>query len=404
MRLSSFNDAVGDHREKVRAIRRVPFEFQVPDGRDSAAAQRRAFPYVPSDPRARDERCYEAYNIQVHGADEAAAAREGWRTSSSAFPAGSIRRTRSSSRPRPWTGWACRASTFSATRCPASPRATSPCRTRTRLMKRSADQRATRSTSGRAACRCCATSAIPYARGEPVYDVTFENVQAGERTSHLFRLANFHNGIVLGTGDLSELALGWCTYGVGDHMSHYNVNASVPKTLIQHLIRWVIGTDAVRRGDRARFCSRSSTRRSRPSWCRTSSDDARQAGAEHRGKDRAVRAAGFQSLLRHALRFSPQQGRVPQPSRLERQDARRPGRTRCRSRSTTNTISATIKKWLEVFLFRFFQTSQFKRSCLPNGPKVGSGGSLSPRGDWRAPSDSEATVWLDELRRNVPDE
>ncbi|MCA9419206.1 MAG: NAD(+) synthase, partial [Candidatus Omnitrophica bacterium] len=80
----------------------------------------------------------------------------------------------------------------------------------------------------------------PYAEGEPVYDVTFENVQAGERTSHLFRLANHHGGLVLGTGDLSELALGWTTYGVGDQMSHYNVNASVPKTLIQHLIRWVI--------------------------------------------------------------------------------------------------------------------------------------------------------------------
>src|SRR3982750_1368172 len=83
----------------------------------------------------------------------------------------------------------------------------------------------------------------PFVNGEPVYDVTFENVQAGERTSHLFRLANFHNGLVVGTGDLSELALGWCTYGVGDHMSHYAVNASVPKTLIQHLIRWVAETN-----------------------------------------------------------------------------------------------------------------------------------------------------------------
>src|SRR5215204_6809894 len=78
----------------------------------------------------------------------------------------------------------------------------------------------------------------PYAHGEPVYDVTFENVQAGERTSHLFRLANLHKAIVVGTGDLSELALGWATYGVGDQMSHYHVNASIPKTLIQYLIRW----------------------------------------------------------------------------------------------------------------------------------------------------------------------
>ena len=83
----------------------------------------------------------------------------------------------------------------------------------------------------------------PFASGEPVYDVTFENVQAGLRTDYLFRIANQRGGIVLGTGDLSELALGWCTYGVGDQMSHYNVNAGVPKTLIQHLIRWVIGSE-----------------------------------------------------------------------------------------------------------------------------------------------------------------
>ena len=83
----------------------------------------------------------------------------------------------------------------------------------------------------------------PFARGEEVYDVTFENVQAGLRTDYLFRLANHHQAIVLGTGDLSELALGWSTYGVGDQMSHYNVNGGVPKTLIQHLIRWVSGLD-----------------------------------------------------------------------------------------------------------------------------------------------------------------
>src|SRR5208337_1819615 len=78
----------------------------------------------------------------------------------------------------------------------------------------------------------------PFAGGTPHYDITFENVQAGLRTDYLFRLANHQGGLVLGTGDLSELALGWCTYGVGDQMSHYNVNASVPKTLIQHVIRW----------------------------------------------------------------------------------------------------------------------------------------------------------------------
>ena len=97
----------------------------------------------------------------------------------------------------------------------------------------------------------------PFAGGEPVYDVTFENVQAGLRTDYLFRLANQHGGIVLGTGDLSELALGWCTYGVGDQMSHYNVNSGVPKTLIQHLIRWVVA---------AASSTRRPTRPSPPSW------------------------------------------------------------------------------------------------------------------------------------------
>ena len=83
----------------------------------------------------------------------------------------------------------------------------------------------------------------PFARGKKIYDTTFENVQAGQRTSHLFRLANMREALVVGTGDLSELALGWSTYGIGDHMSHYNVNTSVPKTLIQHLIRWVAQTN-----------------------------------------------------------------------------------------------------------------------------------------------------------------
>src|SRR6476660_4994166 len=82
----------------------------------------------------------------------------------------------------------------------------------------------------------------PFSAGEPLYDVTFENVQAGLRTDYLFRAANQRGGIVLGTGDLSELALGWCTYGVGDQMSHYGVNSGVPKTLIQHLIRWVVSS------------------------------------------------------------------------------------------------------------------------------------------------------------------
>ena len=105
----------------------------------------------------------------------------------------------------------------------------------------------------------------PFAKGEKVYDVTFENVQAGLRTDYLFRLANQHRGMVVGTGDLSELGLGWCTYGVGDHMSHYNPNGSVSKTLIQHLIRFVAASGDVDAGHGRRSCTTSSTPRSRPS-------------------------------------------------------------------------------------------------------------------------------------------
>ena len=238
----------------------------------------------------------------------------------------------------------------------------------------------------------------PAAKGKRVYDVTYENVQAGERTSHLFRLANLHGALVLGTGDLSELALGFTTYGVGDHMSHYNVNASVPKTLIQHLIRWLVRT--------AQFDDRTTAVLDRIVNTRISPELVPGSGEEPdavvRGRGRALRAAGLQPLLPEPLRLPAEQGGLPRARRLGRPRRPAPGRTRCPSRERREYDLATIRRWLEVFLQRFFQGSQFKRSAMPNGPKVGSGGSLSPRGDWRAPSDSPATVWLDELRANVP--
>ena len=163
----------------------------------------------------------------------------------------------------------------------------------------------------------------PFARGEQVYDVTFENVQAGERTSHLFRLANLHNALVLGTGDLSELALGWMTYGVGDHMSHYNVNCSVPKTLIQYLIRWVISSRQFDAGDQRDPRRRSSTRRSRRSWCPHATGDSTRPAQKTAENGRALRAAGLQPLLHHPLRVPPEQGRLPGLARLGRQKPRR---------------------------------------------------------------------------------
>ncbi|CAO3456438.1 NAD(+) synthase [Azospirillum largimobile] len=239
----------------------------------------------------------------------------------------------------------------------------------------------------------------PFARGEAVYDVTFENVQAGLRTDYLFRLANHHNGIVLGTGDLSELALGWCTYGVGDQMSHYNVNAGVPKTLIQHLIRWVSRTGQFQQEVSETLDAILKTEIS-PELVPAGSDKALQSSESVVGPydlqdfnlfyvlRYGFRPSKIAFLARHAW-SEVEKGDWPEGYPLEKRRAYSP---------------AEIRDWLRVFLRRFFGFSQFKRSAMPNGPKVTAGGSLSPRGDWRAPSDGNARIWLEELEREVPAE
>jgi NAD+ synthase (glutamine-hydrolysing) len=241
----------------------------------------------------------------------------------------------------------------------------------------------------------------PFARGQPLYDLTFENVQAGERTSHLFRLANLHGGLVLGTGDLSELALGWMTYGVGDHMSHYNVNVSVPKTLIQYLIRWVISSNQFDPKTNAILQAIIDTEISPELVPHARGEAARPA-------QKTSEKIGPYELQDFNLYYITRYGFRPSKvaflaahawSNLKRGDW--PDLLPAENRSEYDL--PTIKKWLELFLFRFFKISQFKRSAIPNGPKVGSGGSLSPRGDWRAPSDSEAELWLQELKTNVPE-
>jgi NAD+ synthase (glutamine-hydrolysing) len=241
----------------------------------------------------------------------------------------------------------------------------------------------------------------PFVEGEPVYDVTFENVQAGERTSHLFRLANYHNGLVVGTGDLSELALGWSTYGVGDQMSHYNVNASVPKTLIQHLIRWIIATEQFGDDTSSILQSILDTEIS-PELVPASGDDASRPAQSTQAKIGPYELQDFH--LYYTTRFGFRPSKIAFLSHHawgNRLDGEWPDFIAADARNQYDL--ATIRHWLEVFVFRFFQISQFKRSAMPNGPKVGSGGSLSPRGDWRAPSDSSADVWLEELRTNVPE-
>ncbi|MCP1241822.1 NAD(+) synthase [Acetobacter lambici] len=237
----------------------------------------------------------------------------------------------------------------------------------------------------------------PFARGEPVHDITFENVQAGLRTDFLFRLANQHNGIVIGTGDLSELALGWCTYGVGDQMAHYNVNAGLPKTLIQHLIRWCIASGHFP----ADVCTVLRTvlaTEISPELIPAT------AGASQSTEDTIGPYALHDFTLYYVLRHGFGPARIAfmaeQAWRDAAQGAWPPGFLPHDHKSYGLPV---IRKWLKVFMFRFFTTSQFKRSAMPNGPKVMAGGSLSPRGDWRAPADGNATLWLKELEDHVPE-
>ena len=237
----------------------------------------------------------------------------------------------------------------------------------------------------------------PFANGEPVHDITFENVQAGLRTDYLFRLANQNGGFVLGTGDLSELALGWATYGVGDHMSHYNVNGGVAKTLIRHLIRWVADRDLIGPDATPTLLSIIDTEISPELVPAT---EGRIQSTEETVGPYALN----DFFLFYISRFGLKPSKVAFLAHQAWSDAGAghwPANTPDDEKVEYDL--ATIKAWLRKFLVRFFQTAQFKRSALPNGPKVVTGGSLSPRGDWRAPSDGNARVWLDELDANVPD-
>jgi len=237
----------------------------------------------------------------------------------------------------------------------------------------------------------------PYARGEQVFATTFENVQAGERASHLFRLANLHGGLVVGTSDLSELALGYTTYGVGDHMCHYAVNASVPKTLMRHLLHWMASTGELGPAT-GKILEDILALQSTPELI-----PARTAAGAQSAEETVGPYALHDFFLYYMSRFGFRPSKVAFLAHHAWSDRNRgawphtvPLTERC------DYDLGTIRDWLEVFLRRFFATSQFKRSALPNGPKIGSGGSLSPRADWRAPSDTTAEVWLTELKQHVP--
>lgn len=395
-RTTSFLDAAGDYRERVRSLRRISFPFEVPADAVSMVRSVARFPYVPDDRRVRDERCFEAYNIQVHGLMKRLTAAgiqkvvigvSGGLDSTQALIVAA----------RTMDRLGLRRENILAYSMPGF--ATSQ-RTREnahRLMESLGV--AAGEIDIRPSSRQMLTDiGHPFAADEPVYDVTFENVQAGDRTSHLFRLANYQDALVLGTGDLSELALGWATYGVGDQMSHYNVNASVPKTLIQHLIRWVVET---RQFDRE-------TNETLISILDTEISPELVPGNEAEGPSQHTEdIIGPYELqdfhLFYITRYGLRPSKVAFLALNAWGDAERGTWSELVPPDRRHAYDLpTIRKWLGVFLHRFFRISQFKRSALPNGPKVGSGGSLSPRGDWRAPSDGEAAPWLDELERNVP--
>ncbi len=397
-RTTSFNDSVSETRDRVQSVRHIPLDFRIPEGEFRLKRQVDRFPYVPSDPLVLDQRCYEAYNIQVHGLMKRLTSTglkrvvigvSGGLDSTQAL----IVACKTMDRMKlPREG-------VLAFTMPGFATSDHTLQNAHRLMK-SLGVTSAEIDIKPACMQMFRDIGHPFAKGKQVYDITFENVQAGERTSHLFRLANLHNALVIGTGDLSELALGWMTYGVGDHMSHYGVNVSVPKTLIQHLIRWVVSSGEFDKAASATLESILETEIS-PELVPHSAGDSTKPAQLTSDKVGPYELQDFN--LYYISRFGLRPSKVAFLSHHAWSDRQRgawPKLIPAEKRLAYDL--PTIKKWLEVFLFRFFQISQFKRSAIPNGPKVGSGGSLSPRGDWRAPSDSEATVWIDELRKNVP--
>jgi NAD+ synthase (glutamine-hydrolysing) len=379
------------HHDRIAAMRRIPFTFEVPEGEVPLRRRLSRFPYVPSDALSRDERCREVYDIQVQGLmkrlqatgiQKAVIGVSGGLDSTQAL----IVTARAFDR----LGFP-RANVLGYT-LPGF--ATSGQTHRNALLLMQALKVTAEEVDIRPACRQMLQDlGHPFSRGEPCYDTTFENIQAGERTSFLFRAANFHKALVVGTSDLSETALGYTTYGVGDQMAHYHVNASVPKTLIN-----------ISFAGRLRRNSSAETSRLLEAIVETqiSPELVPPRGGAGQLAEEEIGPYELQDFnLYYLSRFGYRPSKVAFLAHgVGRQDQ---GRLADLLPPETPAVRlATICKWLEVFLKRFFEFSQFKRSALPNAPKVGSGGSLSPRSDWRAPSDAKADAWLQELKENVP--
>ncbi|MDO9407517.1 NAD(+) synthase [Patulibacter sp.] len=389
MRMGTFDDNRRTHAARTGRFRRVGFVLDPPDRDLGLRRTLERFPFVPADPERLEQDCYEAYNIQVAGLGQRCSAIgdpkivigvSGGLDSTHALIVAAKAMDRAG-RPRTdilgfsLPGFA----TSDGTRTNAH-----------RLMDALGVTKAEIDITDTATLMLKEMD-HPFGRGEEVYDVTFENVQAGLRTDYLFRIANQRGGIVLGTGDLSELALGWSTYGVGDQMSHYNVNAGVPKTLVQHLIRWVIesgqfGSDV--NGTLAAILD-------------TEISPELVPGDELQSTESKVGPYALQDFtLFHVLRygFRPSKiGFLATHAWGDVEAGRWPPHFPDAKRAAYDP--AEIRRWLEVFCRRYFGFAQFKRSALPNGPKVSAGGALSPRGDWRAPSDGNAAAWLRDLER-----
>jgi NAD+ synthase (glutamine-hydrolysing) len=396
MRLTSFHDAQRLHKSTFAGFRTVEFTLDLPREKVLLERTLERFPYVPANAASRDERCFEAYNIQVSGLMQ--------RLESSGLKkvvigiSGGLDSTQSlivAARAMDKLGWP--RQNILAYTMPGFATSDHTLQNARALME--SLQVEAHELDIRPSClQMLKDIGHPFAEGQPVYDVTFENVQAGERTSHLFRLANMLDAMVLGTGDLSELALGWCTYGVGDHMSHYNPNASVPKTLIQYLLRWIIETRRFDKSTLETLQSIVDTEIS-PELVPHAEGD---SSAPAQSTESAIGPYELHDFfLYYITRFGFTPGKVAFLAHAAWSDRTRGAFPEGVNKQNEYDL-ATIKSWLRVFLRRFFQ-NQFKRTCVPNGPKVGSGGSLSPRGDWRMPSDANAAVWIAQLEANVPE-
>ncbi|TMI21199.1 MAG: NAD(+) synthase [Betaproteobacteria bacterium] len=371
MRQNTFAEGARRHPAEVARFRSVEFSLPLPRGRLPLERRIGRFPYVPGDAASRDLRCEEVYRIQVQGLVTRMQATgtkklvigvSGGLDSTQALlvcarALDELKLPRRNILAYTMPGFA----------------TTSRTRNQAWQVMRAVGASAEEIDIRPSCMQMLKDIGHPYARGRKVYDISFENVQAGERTSHLFRLANLHGGFVVGTGDLSELALGWCTYGVGDQMSHYNVNASVPKTLIQYLVGWVAESDEFS-ADVKRALKRVLDTEISPELVP--------------GKQSTEAIIGPYELQDFNLYYTLRFGYAPAKVAFLAWSAWK-GEYRLRE----------IRKWLGVFLKRFFQMSQYKRSAMPSAPKVGSGGSLSPRGDWRAPADGNASAWLADLAR-----